>query len=706
MATASFSQTENDVQTSALQWCRSADIVQSPSQVIAAETTAEIVASLGMAEDSILTGFLQAFCPLDNDQLKGLEEAFGTASVNMLKGVIRIDQLSAFSRNPAAGQSADPSANEENLRKMLITMVDDVRVVLIKLASMLSQLRLAKSLPANDQVQLARITQDIYAPLANRLGVWQLKWEMEDFILRYLQPRSYQELASRLQEKRVVREAYIDQYIAGLRKSLSEAGIENEVYGRPKHLYSIWKKMQKKGLAFENLWDIRAVRILVNDLADCYAALGVVHTQWRHLPGEFDDYIATPKGNGYRSIHTVVIGPEGKSVEVQIRTREMHEENELGVAAHWRYKENTSEDTVIDSKVLWLRQLLEWKDQVADGAELAEEFIRSVTEKRVYVFTPNGKVIDLPHGSTPIDFAYAIHSEVGNRTRGARVNAKMVSLAHVLKTGDQVQIQTAKNATPSRDWLRADLGYVKTSRARNRIQHWFKQGDHDHNVSVGRTMLEKELHRLGLNDLNYERIAEETHFHKVDDLLAALGANDFKLSKALGPFKPSAPPVEPVVKSKPVGNRRRPQGFNIQGVGNLLTNLAKCCGPVPGEQIVGFITQGRGVSVHRQNCNNITNLPTEQQNRLIEVEWGEQSLESYAVDLEIQAYHRSGLLHDVTQTLKDNHTDVLLLNMSTDAEHIARVDLRIEISGSQDLNRVINQIRQIQNVLSVRRANQ
>ncbi|MGB5706762.1 MAG: bifunctional (p)ppGpp synthetase/guanosine-3',5'-bis(diphosphate) 3'-pyrophosphohydrolase [Arenicellales bacterium] len=661
-----------------------------------------ILQTLGMDDQGCVAALLHCAVPIEFLDAAKLTKQFEPPIISLYQGVYQLQKLSSFSR--LGDGHVDSETNEDNLRKMLITMVDDVRVVLIKLADQLRLLRGARDKSREYQNHLSQLTLDLFAPLANRLGIWQLKWEMEDFALRYSDPEVYRQLAAQLDEKREAREQYIQSLIDALRSSLNDMGISSEIYGRPKHIYSIWKKMRQKGLSFENLWDIRAVRIVVESVAECYSVLGVVHTLWRHLPGEFDDYIATPKANGYRSIHTVVIGPEDKSVEVQIRTREMHEENELGIAAHWRYKERRHEEESIDSKVLWLRQLLEWKQELSDTDSLAEAFRERVENRRVYVFTPKGTVIDLPEGATPIDFAYAIHTEVGHSTRGARVNGKMVPLGYHLKTGDQVQIQTVKSAAPSRDWLRPDLEYIRTQRARTRIQQWFKHKDYDHNLAEGRSMLERELGRLGLEDLGYDRVAEHTPFARTEDLLAALGAGDYKLSRALLPFKRELERrTEPVIEERRSKPAARSNALRVNGVGNLLTTMARCCQPVPGDHIVGYITAGRGVTIHNQRCRNIQDLPKNSQNRLIEVEWGGDAAAAYPVEVLLSAYHRSGILHDITQVLKDSKIDLLKVNMETDSENIARVTLRLEVSGIKTLSRALGQLSKIQNVLDVKR---
>ena len=583
--------------------------------------TVELIRPLGMDAPGLLAGLLQPLLPVNEKEQALLTERFGTLTLALLQDAARMRQLSELSRHPASSRRTNPQVNEENLRKLLIAMVDDIRVVLIELARHLVMLRRHRQETLETRKELGRITLEVYAPLANRLGVGHIKWQLEDHALRCLEADDYHRLAAALDEKRALREQYIGEFLTAVQGALEDAGIVGEVHGRPKHLYSIWKKMRIKGLALENLRDIRALRILVDSVADCYSALAAVHTRWRPLPGEFDDYIATPKANGYRSIHTVVAGPEDKTVEVQIRTREMHRQSELGGAAHWRYKEKIRADDNIDHKVVRLRQLLEWKEELRDAGTLAEEPTDGVAE-RVYVFTPKGMVIDLPGGSTPIDFAYAIHTEIGHCIRGARVNGKMMPLGQPLETGDQVHIQTVKGGHPSRDWLRSNL--ARTRRARSRIAHWFKRADYHQHLAEGRGMLERELARLGLEALSYDKIARNTHFHKTDHLLAAIGAGDFKLSKALAPFRRPAPPAKSTRPREPTGastNANHPGNFSVSGVGNLLTHLARCCNPIPGDPIIGFITAGRGITIHQQTCHNIKNLPPHRHNRLVEVQW-------------------------------------------------------------------------------------
>ena len=590
-------------------------------------------------------------------------------------------------------------------------MVDDVRVAVIFLSGHLQKLRSCKEASAETRHRYAIDGRELVAPLANRLGLWQLKWEIEDLSFRYLNPNSYKTLARALEEKRTHREKYIQRLVDSIERDLLDQGIGSQVHGRAKHIYSIWKKMQKKGLEFTQLWDLRALRIVVSDIEECYQALGLIHSQWDHFETEFEDYIATPKENGYRSIHTIIKGPEGKSVEIQIRTKEMHENSELGLAAHWRYKESVAQSSASDNKVIWLRQLLDWKDQLVVVSPKSEEQSASVPvkskETRVYVFTPKGVVVDLPSGSTPVDFAYSVHTEIGHRTRRAIVNGKMVPLHYTLATGDKIQIQTVNNGGPSLDWLRNEPLYVKTSRARNRISQWHKHQEYDHYVAEGRALLDKEIVRLGLDDISYEKINSHTHFRKIDDLFAALGAQDYKASKALYPFKKSqnhdvdvaSVPIKSLQKNKPSNKSE----FIVQGVGNLLTQLANCCDPVPGDEIVGYITMGKGVSIHRKLCVNIVNTDTDHKDRLIEVDWGTKEHSSYTLNIVVKGYHRSGLLHDITEYLKSSKADILKASMETDNEHVTVINMRLEVAGEIRPDQITGKLTSIENIFEAKR---
>ncbi len=676
---------------------------------------ARTLENLGIEQSGQIAAFLSFLDPLTDSELKVVDSYFDPEIVALYRNVIKINQLSELL---VGGNNSQASIQEENLRKMLIAMVDDVRVVLIVLASQLCILKSSKNRSDDYKKQQAKVTRQIYAPLANRLGIWQLKWEMEDYAFRYLNPKTYKSLVNLLQEKRRAREEYIEKFISDIKLQLKGSNIEAEIQGRPKHIYSIWKKMQTKGMEFKQLWDLQAVRILVDGIDDCYAALSIVHTNWDHFPQQFSDYIATPKENNYQSIHTVVEGPDGKSVEVQIRTHAMHDISEIGGAAHWRYKEKIGQSSSIDTKIIWLRRLLEWKDEILESVDTAKEnqqigpdqLTDLRIDNRVYVFTPKGTIVDLPQGSTPIDFAYAIHTEVGHHTRGAKVNGKMVSLSYQLKTGEQVHIQTVKTGGPSRDWIRNDLGFVNTNRARSRITQWFKQENYTVNLSEGKAMLDRELHRLGFEDLSYEKICNETHFKTVDDMLAAIGAADYKLSKALYPFKQFKPRITEIdpasTKHTSVTQKldsQKSDSLRVDGVGNLLTHMAKCCQPVPGDQIVGYITVGRGVTIHRKKCMNIQNIEPDHIHRLVNVEWGKQESGAYTLELTVTAYHRSGLLHDVTESLRANQIDVLKVNMTTDDDHVSKLNFLLDVKSATRPDQIISRLSSIQNVFEVSR---
>ncbi len=664
---------------------------------------ANILRGLGLDYHALAATIICA----DETGLRGesekLKEKFGGEVTNLVDGATQMSLMPVLSGDLESAREV----SAENLRRMLIAMVNDVRVVLIKLALHLQSLRSIKDAPGDARQKAAREALDVYAPLANRLGVWQFKWEMEDWSLRYLHPESYHTIAAKLAERRADRENYIDAFVATLKKALTGAGVEAEVYGRPKHIYSIWRKMQRKDTDFENIYDVRAVRVLVNSVADCYSALGVVHTNWRHIAGEFDDYIATPKENNYQSIHSAIVGPDGKVVEVQIRTYEMHESNELGVAAHWHYKENVKRDKGVDSKVLWLRQLLEWKDELPDTSELRQHFRDDVFDQRVYVFTPRGEVMDLPKESTPVDFAYAVHTEVGHRCRGAKVNGKIVPLNHQLQNGERVEILTVKKGGPSRDWMSPHLGYLHTSRARARVARWFKEENYDENVAAGRVALDRELHRLGVSDVSFEKLANHLDYKKVDDFLAAIGCGDLKTSRAVSLLKNQlSTRQEPELPTIPAA-RKRPgsaQGVEVLGVGNLLTHMANCCRPLPGDEIIGYITRTRGVTIHRRDCANMLRLQDAQWDRFVEVEWGDRQDVSYPVDVSLKAYDRNGLLHDITTVLTDANIGLQAVDLKTDkTDGLAFITLTLDISDIEKLSQVLGRISRVPNVIDVRR---
>ncbi|MEN8205593.1 MAG: GTP diphosphokinase [Pseudomonadota bacterium] len=665
---------------------------------------AEILNGLNLDYETLAAAMLHDVVEDTEVSLSDIRTEFGPVIARMVDGVTKMERIGEFQK---AGESGDQN-QAESLRKLLLAMAEDVRVVLIKLADRLHNMRTLEHLDSDSQRRIGRETLDIYAPLANRLGIWQIKWELEDLSLSYLEPDAYQELVTLLDEKREDRERYIENVIEQLGAELEKAGVKATVTGRPKHINSIYRKMQRKRLDFDQIFDMRAVRILVKEEKDCYAALGVVHGLWRHIPKEFDDYIANPKENLYRSLHTAVVGPEGRNLEIQIRTEAMHRHAELGVAAHWRYKEGGGGDAAYEEKITWLRQLLEWKEEEYSANDFVDRFKSEAFQERVYVLTPQGRIIDLPQGATPLDFAYAVHSEVGHRCRGAKVNGRIVPLTYPLQNGEQVEVLTTRQGGPSRDWLNTHLGYLKTSRARSRVRSWFRHQDFEHNVSAGRAILDRELHRVAIAELSTEKIATRFKYKQADDFLAAIGHGDI----TAGQLANAANELVPRQDALPSQPRRTPKkehsttdsGFRIFGVGNLLTTTARCCSPVPNDPIVGYITRGRGVTIHRQDCGNVLRLQGEDRDRLIEVEWGATSDEGYQVDITVEAYDRSGLLRDITSVLANEKINLNGVNTLTDKrDGIARMSLTLEIVDIGQLSRVLTKIGQLPNVVEARR---
>lgn len=669
---------------------------------------ARILADLRLDSETLIACLLHDVVEDTPLTLADIEQEFGAGVAHLVDGVTKMGWVAGVRVARATEKSKKERAHAESLRKMLLAMAEDVRVVLIKLADRLHNMRTLAALPPDRQLAIARETMDIFAPLANRLGIWQIKWELEDLAFRYLEPTAYEHIAGMLAERRSAREEYVARFVARLQTELAQASVDAQVSGRVKHIYGIWRKMRRKGQDFHQIYDVRAVRVLVAEVRDCYAALGVVHTGWQAVPGEFDDYIATPKENNYRSIHTAVIGPDGKTIEVQIRTHEMHRQSELGVAAHWRYKEGAKSDAGFDKKIAWLRQILSWKDEVAEASDFVDQFKSEVFSDRVYVFTPKGNVIDLPQGATPLDFAYHIHTEVGHRCRGAKVNGHIVPLTYALKTGEQVEIITVKTGTPSRDWLNVHLGYLHTSKARAKVQQWFKEQNAERNIADGRTHLERELHRMSLNDVSYERLAQHLGFSDVAHFLAAIGNGEVKnaqivtAAQSLSEHVVPAPAKLPSVPPPAAAPART--AIDIQGVGNLLTRMARCCRPLPGDQIVGYITRGHGVVIHRRDCPHALRFSAEAQERVIEVSWGRQGGQTYGVDIEIVAYDRPGLLRDITALLANEKINVLAVNTQTNkATHIAHLTLTVEVPDIATLSKVLGQIDRLPNITEVRR---
>ena len=675
----------------------------------------EILSALNLDTDSLCAAFI---CPLyeyNCISLDYIEENFSKKIYLLCKGVSQMEAIKALNQS----QSSRVSANQvDNVRRMLLAMVEDVRAVVIKLAERLCHLRLVKNSDEETRVLAAKETSNIYAPLANRLGIGQLKWELEDLSFRYLHPNVYKTIAKQLDEKRLDREQYMTDFVANIAEQLKSSGIKGCVYGRPKHIYSIWKKMQQKSLDFEQLFDVRAVRIVVDELQGCYGALGLVHTSWNHLSKEFDDYVATPKSNGYQSIHTVVIGPEGKTIEIQIRTQQMDDDAELGVAAHWRYKEgNASGKTSgFDEKVSWLRKILQWQDDVSESGELLDELRSQVFEDRIYVFTPSGDVVDLPSGSTPLDFAYYIHSNVGHSCIGAKVFGRIVPFTHTLRTGDKVEILRSKTLNPSRDWLNPSLKYLHTSRARAKVQHFFRLLDRDKNLAAGKEMLETALGKLQLSlaKVDFSVATERFDLTTNDDLFAAIGSGNTRLLQVVHCLQQQDEKSKPEVEIDPQSLIRQPQqtdtqtgdsnGITVSGVGNLLTHMAKCCQPVPGDEILGFITQGRGISVHRVDCDQLANSLNQQPEREVEVQWGGSNNKSYQVSINIIGGDRQGLLRDISTIISNERVSIIGIESNTDnAKQSMSMTIKVEIANNEALTRLLAKLKQLDDVTEVKR---
>ncbi|AIY64912.1 GTP diphosphokinase [Pseudoalteromonas piratica] len=666
----------------------------------ASKEIVEILAELNMDAETLLTAFLTPLYLNGKLDKEHLSKHFSRSVVELLKGVEQMAALGALSFQGKGSTQID------NIRRMLLAMVEDVRAVVIKLAQQVCLLRELKNASEEERVIAAKETDNIFAPLANRLGIGQLKWELEDLSLRYLHPAKYKEIAKLLDDKRIARESYMSNMVALVKAKLAESGIEAEVYGRPKHIYSIYKKMQNKNYEFDQLFDIRAMRVVVSELQDCYAALGIVHTNWRHLNKEFDDYIATPKANGYQSIHTVVFGPEGKTVEIQIRTEAMHQDAELGVAAHWLYKEGSlpGKNSGYEQKISWLRKLLQWQEEVVDDEEFAEELKNQVVEDRVYVFTPRGDILDLPKGATPLDFAYYIHSNVGHRCIGAKVFGKIVPFTHELHTGDQVEILTQKEPNPSRDWLNPSLGYVKSSRARSKIHHWFKQQDRDKNLAAGKEILDAELAKLNLQTKDLKPALTRFNLNSIEDLQVAVGAADVRINQLINFLQNKHLPQDdelPKFRKSAKPRKGDKNGIVVDGVGSLLSHVAKCCEPVPGDSVQGFITQGRGIAVHRSDCEQLEHLRSQFPERFIDVSWADEVCEHYAVTIRIEANDRQGLMRDISSVLANEKTNVLNMNLQTNnARQTAIFEMKIEINNIEQMNKLLVKLSQVDGVFS------
>ncbi len=675
---------------------------------------ASILSEMKMDAETIAAGLLHDVVEDSDVTIDALRGEFGTTVAMLVDGVTKLKNL-PIKNVSALGDSRRSSAinrEMEYIRKMLLTMGDDVRVVLVKLADRLHNMRTLGYMPQHKQRTVAQETMDIFAPLANRLGIWQMKWELEDLSFRYLNPDAYRSIAKALDERRDERESYVERIKDRLTTELRKARITKvTITTRPKHIFSIYNKMTKKDLPLEQIYDIRGMRVLVDTLAECYLALGIVHNLWRPIPGEFDDYVANPKDNFYRSLHTAVHDAEGKTVEVQIRTWEMHEDAEYGIAAHWRYKEgNNGHNQAFEQRLAYLRRLMEFGPEVNDASQFVDTVKSEVFQDRVYSVTPNGDIIDLPVGATPIDFAYHIHTDIGNRCRGAKVNGRLIPLNYKLKMGDQVEILTAKRGGPSMDWLNTDLDYAVTNRARTKIRHWLRKQNRDKHIVMGREVLERELKRLGvLEKVTFESVARLLNFDKLDDFLAAIGAGDLTGSQITNRVlederRKSAENIseEDLLKprSKPAGANVA-KGVSIMGAGGLLVNLARCCAPMPGDDIIGYITRGRGVTVHRDDCPNINAM--RETERLIDVSWGpEEEEQRYLVPVEVVAYDREGLLREISTIIADQKVNIASIDVST-RQHIATLNLTLEISSNQQLTRILAKIELVPNVVEARR---
>jgi GTP pyrophosphokinase len=667
---------------------------------------AETLASLHMDTATIIAALCHDVSEDCNVPMSELESRFGREVARLVDGVTKLDKMQFLH---VEGDAELPKMNgqdlwAENMRKMFLAMAEDIRVVLIKLADRLHNMRTLQFTPPAKQRRVAQETMDIYAPLANRLGIWELKWQLEDLSFRYLEPDKYHEIATKVASRRVAREKYIERVIEVLRRELDTHGIQADLSGRPKHIYSIYRKMQRRGVDVDQIYDLLAVRVLVDSIPDCYSTLGVIHSIWRPLPGQFDDYIANPKESLYQSLHTTVLAVDGKPLEIQIRTHEMHQVAEYGVAAHWRYKEGLRQDQKFDAKVAWLRQLMDWQKDVAGGAqEFVDSLKTDIFQDQVYVFTPKGEIKELPSGATPLDFAYRIHTDVGHKCIGAKVNGRLVALDTKLRNGDIVEIITAKGSRgPSRDWLNPNLGFVQTAHAREKIRQWFRRQQREENIVRGREMVEKALKRLNVDGVKLDDLAHDFKYDKVDDFLAAVGYGDINpdeigrhvLSGAEEQRKDNSGSVPQFARAAmPMG------GLRVLGVGDLLTRVCRSCNPVPGDNIIGYITRGRGVTVHRVDCSSVLN--EDEKDRLVSVDWSESDQHVFPVTVRIEAWDREGLVRDVTAILADEKINIIALSAVVHKDQTATVWTTVEVPRLDRLSRIMSRLESIRDVFNV-----
>jgi GTP pyrophosphokinase len=669
---------------------------------------ARALIDLGLETAVVAAGLLHDVAEDTDITLDSLREDFGAEIASLIDGVTKMKQLSLSPDGTPEGKARDREA--EFLRKTLLAMNDDVRVILIKLADRLHNMRTLSHLSHNRQLRMATETMDIFVPLASRLGIWQMKWELEDLSFRYLEPDRYKMIARLIDERRADRDYYVEQIVKKLSAILTQHAITADVTGRSKNIYSIWRKMEHKGLPFDQIFDVRAVRVIVPDIFACYQVLAIIHQTWRPIAGEFDDYIAAPKDNFYQSLHTAVLLEDGKTLEVQIRTPEMHVNAEYGVAAHWRYKEGSDKrrdhDEAFERRIKHLRELMEVGRSVDDADEFLDVMRSDVFQDRVYVFTPRGDIIDLPSGATPIDFAYHIHTDIGHRCRGAKINGKLVPLDYTLQVGDRVEILTAKRGGPSRDWLNASLGYVQTKRAAGKIRQWFRKQDREKMIALGREILERELKRLGIEKMALDQVAALLDYERTDDMLALIGFGDIapqfiatrilelereQEQEEMLPLAPAT--TAPDTRARPADDIR------IQGTGGLLTTLAHCCNPVQGDAIIGYITRGRGVTIHRQDCHNVLSLDQE---RLIAVDWGHTPEARYSVPVIIRAYDREGLMRDIGAAVADARINMREVNIRTE-DHVATFYVTMEVQSAAQLTNVLSRLERLPNVTEARR---
>ena len=698
---------------------------------------AYILAELGLPSEALAAALLHDVVEDSNTSVSVLKKHFGAevavlvdGVTNLTKQVLRVEQsgVTAYNMGDANSDRERMSKDQaETIRKTFLAMADDVRVVLIKLADRLHNMRTLSFLPVEKQRRIAQETLDIFAPLANRLGIWQVKWELEDLGFRYVDPKRYKEIAAAINRRRIEREKRIGSIVKRLQEELHEHGLPADVTGRPKHIYSIWRKMARKNVPFEQVYDVRAVRVLVKyreedasqhsmdsdrcekqAISDCYLALGLVHQLWSPIPGEFDDYIATPKDNFYQSLHTAVVDSDGDTLEVQIRSQAMHESAEYGIAAHWSYKEDgRPQDKSFDRRIEWLRSMMDWRQEVTDGHEFVDALKSDLFQDRVFAFTPDGDIIDLPAGSTSVDFAYHIHTAVGERCRGAKVNGRLVSLNHELDSGDQVEILTAKRGGPSRDWLNVDLGYVRSARARAKIRSWFKKQARQENTSRGRSIIDREVKRLNIKGLSMDATAEMFGHSKTDDFLAAVGCGDIhgqtvinRMVAWLRSQSKSDAETLPPPDTKPARQLQSDE-VNVYGTRGLLTQLGRCCNPVPGDEIIGYTTRGRGVTIHRKDCPNV--LRVRESERLITVAWGAKPAKIYPVSVRIVAFDREGLMRDISTIVADEHVNMSAVSMLPRQGHQVDLNVTLEVSDLSQLSKVLNGVEQLNNVTHVRR---